>query len=217
MKNLIYKEFKLVMPLLTLVFLAFTLMTFIPGYPILCGAFFSCLGIFQGYQMNRDSNDILYSVLLPVRKSDVVKSKYLAAVALQMVVFILCTTFTFVRMIVYPHAIVYENNVLMAANFIYLSFVLLIFACFNAIFIGGFFKTAYGIGKPFILFIVANFSIIAVAEALHHIPGLEWMNVLDFDFMTKQVMSLVMAVGIYAAVTVISCRTSCLRFEKIDV
>ena len=167
--------------------------------------------------MNRDSNDILYSVLLPVSKSDVVKSKYLAAVALQMVAFILCTTFTFLRMIVFPHAIVYENNVLMVANFIYLSFVLLIFACFNAIFIGGFFKTAYGIGKPFILFIVVNFSIIAVAETLHYIPGLEWMNVLDFDFMTKQVLSLLMAVGVYAAVTVISCRVSCLRFEKIDL
>ena len=217
MKNLLMKEFKLATPVIAYLFIGFSLMTFIPGYPILCGAFFACLGIFQGYQINRDSNDILYSVLLPVSKSDVVKSKYLTAVVLQMVTFILCMIFTFVRMIVFPHAIVYENNVLMAANFIYLAFVLLIFACFNAIFIGGFFKTAYGIGKPFILFIVANFSIIAVAEALHHIPGLEWMNVLDFDFMTKQVISLVMAVGVYVAVTVISCRRSCLRFKKIDV
>lgn len=217
MKNLLMKEFKLATPVITYLFIGFSLMTFIPGYPILCGAFFSCLGIFQGYQMNRDSNDILYSVLLPVSKSDVVKAKYLAAAVLQMVTFMFCTIFTFIRMIVFSQALVYENNVLMAANFIYLAFVLLIFACFNAIFIGGFFKTAYGIGKPFILFIVANFSIIAVAEALHHIPGLEWMNVLDFGFMTKQVMSLVMAVGVYAAVTVISCRRSCLRFEKIDV
>ena len=217
MKNLLMKEFKLATPVITYLFIGFSLMTFIPGYPILCGAFFVCLGIFQSYQINRDSNDILYSVLLPVSKSDVVKSKYLAAVALQMVAFILCTTFTFVRMIVFPHAIVYENNVLMVANFIYLSFVLLIFACFNAIFIGGFFKTAYGIGKPFILFIVVNFSIIAVAETLHYIPGLEWMNVLDFDFMTKQVISLLMAAGVYAAVNVISCRVSCLRFEKIDL
>jgi len=217
MKNLLMKEFKLATPVITYLLIGFSLMTFIPGYPILCGAFFACLGIFQGYQMNRDSNDILYSVLLPVSKSDVVKSKYLAAATLQMVMFMFCIVFTFIRMIVFPHAIVYENNVLMAANFIYLAFVLLIFACFNAIFIGGFFKTAYGIGKPFILFIVANFSIIAVAEALHHIPGLEWMNVLDFGFMTEQVMSLVMAVGVYVAVTVISCRVSCLRFEKIDV
>jgi len=217
MKNLLMKEFKLATPVITYLFIGFSLMTFIPGYPILCGAFFVCLGIFQGYQMNRDSNDILYSVLLPVSKSDVVKSKYLAAAVLQMVTFIFCTIFTFARMLVFPHAIVYENNVLMAANFIYLAFVLLIFACFNAIFIGGFFKTAYGIGKPFILFIVANFSIIAVAEALHHIPGLEWMNVLDFDFMAEQVMSLLIAAGVYISVTVISCRRSCLRFEEIDV
>ena len=192
-------------------------MTFIPGYPILCGAFFACLGIFQGYQINRESNDILYSILLPVSKSDVVKSKYLAAATLQMVTFFFCMIFTFVRMIVFPHAVVYEDNVLMAANFIYLAFVLLIFACFNAIFIGGFFKTAYGIGKPFILFIVVNFAIIAVAEALHHIPGLEWMNVLDFGFMAKQGISLLIAAGVYISVTVISCRRSCLRFEKIDL
>ena len=100
MKNLLMKEFKLATPVITYLFIGFSLMTFIPGYPILCGAFFVCLGIFQGYQINRDSNDILYSVLLPVSKSDVVKSKYLAAAALQMTAFILCMIFTFVRMIV---------------------------------------------------------------------------------------------------------------------
>ena len=217
MKNLLMKEFKLATPVITYLFIGFSLMTFVPGYPILCGAFFVCMGIFQSYQINRESNDILYSVLLPVSKKDVVKSKYLAVAVLQMAAFILCTIFTFVRMSVFPNSVVYENNVLMAANFIYLAFVLLIFACFNAIFIGGFFKTAYGIGKPFVLFIVANFSIIAVAEALHYIPGLEWMNVLDFGFMTKQVISLVIAAGVYVASTVISCRVSCLRFEKIDL
>ena len=67
------------------------------------------------------------------------------------------------------------------------------------------------------MFIVANFSIIAIAEALHHIPGLEWMNVLDFGFMAKQGISLLIAAGAYISVTVISCRRSCLRFEKIDL
>ena len=105
----------------------------------------------------------------------------------------------------------------MAANFVYLAFVLLIFACFNVIFLGGFFKTAYGIGKPFVLFTVANFLIIAVAETLHHIPGLGWMNVLNFDFMMEQVTILIGAIGIYAVLTVMSCRKSWLRFQKIDL
>jgi hypothetical protein len=115
------------------------------------------------------------------------------------------------------NALVYETNVLMPANFVYLAFVLLIFACFNAIFLGGFFKTAYDIGKPFIFFIIVNFIIIVVAEALHYMPGLGWANAIDFSFLEKQVISLIVAVSIYVATTIISCRKSCLRFQKIDL
>ena len=217
MRNLLMKEFKLATPVLTYLFIGFALMTFIPGYPILCGAFFVCMGIFQSYQINRESNDILYSVLLPVSKSDVVKEKYLAVVILQLAAFFLCSVCTLVRMTKLSNAFVYETNVLMPANFVYLAFVLLIFACFNAVFLGGFFKTAYDIGNPFILFIVVNFVIIAVAEALHYMPGLSWMNALDFSFLEKQVTSLIVAIFIYVATTIISCRKSCLRFQKIDL
>lgn len=217
MKKLLMKEFKLATPVITYLFIGFAVMTFVPGYPILCGAFFMCLGIFQGYQINRDSNDILYSVLLPVSKSDVVKAKYLTAAILQMASFILCVIFTLVRMTIFSDAVVYENNVLMTANFVYLAFVLLIFTCFNVIFLGGFFKTAYGIGKPFILFIVVNFAIIAVSEALHHIPGLEWLNAMDFSFMAEQIAIFAGAIGVYAVLTLISYRVSCLRFHKIDL
>jgi len=217
MKQLLMKEFRLATPVITWLFIGFALMTFIPGYPILCGAFFVCLGIFQGYQINKDANDILYSVLLPVSKIDVVRAKYLAATGLQTAAFFLCAVFTLVRMTVLSDAAVYESNVLMAANFIYLAFVLVIFTCFNVVFLGGFFKTAYGIGKPFIVFTIVNFTVIAAAEAVHHIPGLEWMNTLDFRFMTEQTAVLVGAVGVYAGLTVLSCRKSCRRFQKIDL
>lgn len=216
MKNFLMKEFKLATPVITYFFIGFTLMTFIPGYPILCGAFFVCLGIFQGYQINKDSNDILYSVLLPVSKKDVVKAKFLAVVVLQAVAFSLFSLFTLVRMTIFSCVEVYENNVLMAANFIYLAFVLFIFACFNMVFLGGFFKTAYGIGKPFILFVVTNFMIITAAEAFHHMPGLEWMNVLNFSFLARQIFVLIGAICIYVILTVISYKKSCVRFQKID-
>ena len=217
MKNLLMKELKLATPNITYLFIAFTLMTFVPGYPILCGAFFVCMGIFQGYQINRESNDILYSVLLPISKSDVVKAKYFTVVALQLVALILFTIFTLIRMTIFFDSVVYKVNVLMSANLVYLAFVLLIFSCFNAIFLGGFFKTAYDIGKPFILFIVANFIIIGVAETLHYIPGLEWMNALGFSFMIEQSIILIGAFGIYITLTIMSCKKSCFRFEKIDL
>lgn len=217
MRNLLIKELKLSTITLTYLFLGFALMTFIPGYPILCGAFFFCLGLFQSYQASREANDIMYSVLLPVSKRDVVKGKYLAAAALQMAAFLLCAVCTIVRMIFLSDAGVYEANVMMAANLVYLAFVLLIFAVFNCIFIGGFFKTAYAIGKPFVIFIVINFIIITIAEALHHLPGLDWIDTLDFSYAGGQVIILTAAAIIYTAATVASCRISQNRFEKIDL
>ena len=217
MRNLLIKELKLSTMALTYIFLAFALMTFIPGYPILCGAFFFCLGIFQSYQTSRENNDILYSVLLPVSKRDVVKAKYLSAAVLQMIMLALCAVCTVVRMAFMSGAGVYEANALMSANLVYLAFVLLIFAAFNIIFIGGFFKTAYKMGKYFVVFIIVDFVIIVIAEALHHLPGLEWLDTLDFSYAGGQIAILVIGAVIYAAVTMISCRVSQNRFERIDL
>lgn len=217
MRNLLIKELKLSTMALTYIFLAFALMTFIPGYPILCGAFFFCLGIFQSYQTSRENNDILYSVLLPVSKRDVVKAKYLSAAVLQMIMLALCAVCTVVRMAFMSGAGVYEANALMSANLVYLAFVLLIFAAFNIIFIGGFFKTAYKMGKYFVVFIIVDFVIIVIAEVLHHLPGLEWLDILDFSYAGGQIAILVIGAVIYAAVTMISCRVSQNRFERIDL
>ncbi len=217
MRNLLYKELKLATPLLTFLFIGFTVMTFIPGYPILCGTFFICLGMFQGYQYCRESGDIIYSVILPVKKTDVVKAKYIAAAVLQIIAFGLCTVFSLVRMIFMSDAPVYLTNVMMAANPVYLGFMLLIFALFNCVFIGGFFRTAYNLGKPFVTFIIVCFGVIIIAEALHHFPGLEWLNTLGFEDLGSQLMVMAAGAAIYICITIISCRNSQRRFEKIDM
>lgn len=217
MKSLIYKEFKLATPLLTFLFLGFSLMTFIPGYPILCGVFFICFGIFQSYQYSREAGDISYSVLLPVKKTDIVKAKYGATILLQILAFILLMIFTLIRMTFMSDVEIYKNNALMGANFVFLGFALLIFALFNWIFLGGFFKTAYGIGKPFVIFIILNFLIIIVAEALHYVPGFEWMNELDYINCGMQIIFLMCSTIAYIVVTVVSCSVSQKRFEKIDL
>lgn len=217
MKNMIYKEYKLATLPLTFIFLLFSLMTFIPGYPILCGVFFICLGMFQSWQRAREDSDILYSVLLPVKKSDVVKAKYCAAVLLQLVSFVLCAVFTLARMLFLADAPVYKTNFMMTANFVYLAFVLLIFSAFNVIFIGGFFKTAYALGKPFVVFIITNFAIIAIAETLHHIPKLNWLNTADFGFAGRQLAVLAAAFVVYTAATYFSCKNSQKRFENTDL
>ena len=175
MRNILRKEMKLSASPLSYFFILFGLMFFLPGYPILCGAFFVTLGIFQGFQSAREANDIVFSALLPIRKQDVVKGKYL--------------------------------------------FVCFIEACglFNTVFLGGFFRTAYKLGKPFILYIAAGFPALAVFEALHHIPGLEAVNAFGFDHIGLQCVLFLAGLAAFLIMTLLSYRSACRHFEKIDL
>ena len=57
MRNILGKEMRLSASVLSYLFIAFGLMFLLPGYPILCGAFFVSLGLFQSFQSAREAND----------------------------------------------------------------------------------------------------------------------------------------------------------------
>ncbi|MEE3311988.1 MAG: ABC-2 transporter permease, partial [Acutalibacteraceae bacterium] len=180
MNALLKKEMRLSALLLTYLFIGFGVMTLVPGYPILCGAFFITLGIFQSFQSAREANDIVFSALLPIAKRDVVKGKYQFTALIELAGFAVMAVLTLVRMTVLADAVIYRQNALMNANLFFLGCVLLIFGLFNAIFLGGFLKTAYKLGKYFVIFIAVCFVVIFLAEAAHHVPGLGALNAFGF-------------------------------------
>ncbi len=217
MKLMLRKELKLATSPLAWIFLAFALMTMLPGYPILVGAFFICMGIFQSFQLSRESGDVLYSVLLPVAKTDYVRSKYFAVCMFQMIGFALALILTVFRMIFLSGSAVYVNNAMMNATPAYLAFMLLVFVTFNVFFVGGFFKTAYKIGFPFLWFSIAAFVVITIAETLHHLPGLEFLNSPAAEGIGAQLLMLAAAALAYVFLTIYSCKRSIRRFELIDL
>ena len=217
MKNILRKEMTLSASILSYLFIAFGLMFFVPGYPILCGVFFTTLGIFQSFQNAREANDIIFSALLPIAKKDVVKSKYLFCCVIELCSVFLMACATLARMTFLSDAPVYRNNVMMNANLFALGMALLMFGLFNLIFIGGFFKTAYKFGKPFVIHIIVAFFVIGIGEALHNIPGLEAVNAFGFDHFPLQLGSLALGIMAYIALTVLSYRCACRNFEKIDL
>lgn len=217
MKNILKKELTLSASFLSYLFIIFGLMFFIPGYPILCGAFFVTLGIFQSFQNAREANDIIFSTLLPVAKKDVVKGKFVFSCFIELCSIILMVTVTLVRMTVLEDAAVYRNNAMMNANFFALGAALVIFGFFNLIFIGGFFETAYKFGKPFVVHIIVTFLMIGIGEALHHIPGLEAVNAFGFEKFCLQFGLFALGAAAYIILTVLSYRRSCRNFERIDL
>lgn len=217
MRNLLRKEARLSASPLSYLFIAFGLMFFLPGYPILCGAFFVTLGLFQSFQTAREANDLVFSALLPVAKQDVVKGKYAFVCLIEGCAVVLMALAVLLRMTVLAQAAVYRSNALMNANFFALGMALVIFGLFNAVFVGGFFKTAYQFARPFVVYIVAAFLAILVAEALHYVPGLERVNAFGTENLGLQLLLLAFGFVLYLALTLLSCRKACERFERIDL
>ncbi len=217
MKNLLSKELRLASSPLSYIFLVAALMTLLPGYPILMSAFFICFGVFHSFQHARESNDTLFTVLLPVRKKDFVRAKYMFTCMIQVAGFILCAVLTAVRMSVLAQANPYVGNALMNATPVFLAFVLLIFAAFNVLFVGGFFRTGYRIGMPFLSFGIACLILIGAAETLPHLPGLEFFHTPSGERLGLQFAILGVAAVAYTLLTLLSCRKSEGQFEKIDL
>lgn len=217
MKNLLNKEFKLAASPLSYIFLAAALMTMLPGYPILMSAFFICFGVFHSFQLAREANDTIYTVLLPVEKRDFVRAKFAFTCLIQCVGFLLCAALTVVRMTALPAATPYAQNALMNATPVYLAFVLLIYTAFNVLFVGGFFKTAYKIGMPFLAFGIATLVLVGIAETLPHLPNLTFLHNPAGERLGLQCAALLIAAVVYAAGTLLACKKAEYRFERIDL
>lgn len=217
MRNMMMKEMKLSASVLSYLFILFGLMFFLPGYPVLCGAFFVTLGIFQSFQNARETNDILFSALLPVAKRDVVKGKYLFVCIIELCALLLMALAVILRMTVFSEVSAYRTNALMNANCFALGLAFLIFGQFNAVFVGGYFKTAYKFGRPFVSYIIISFLTIAVGELLHHLPWLTALNAFKTEYMALQALLLASGITAFALLTFVSYRRSCRRFEKIDL
>ena len=172
MRNLLIKEMRLSSSPLSYLFTVFGLMFFLPGYPILCGVFFACLGIFQSFQNAREANDLVFSALLPVSKQDVARGKMYFSCLIELCTLLLMAAAMLVRMTALAEAPVYLQNALMNANPFALGVAFLMFGLFNFVFIAGFFKTSYKFAKPFITFIIVAFAVIGAAEVLHHLAAL---------------------------------------------
>lgn len=217
MRNILLKEVKLSASLLSFLFIPFGLMFLLPGYPILCGVFFVTLGIFQSFQNAREANDMVFSALLPISKRDVVKGKYLFTCTIELCSGLLMTLAVALRMTVFSDAAVYRSNALMNGNLFALGMAFVGFGLFNLIFVGGFFKTAYKFGRPFVGYIIAVFLTIGIAEALHYIPGFGFLNAFGMEYFAVQLLLMGLGVVFYLAVTLLSYQKACKRFEKIDL
>ena len=109
------------------------------------------------------------------------------------------------------------NPIGMEANITFYGFGLLSFAVFNLIFLTSYFKTAYKVGKAFILGIIPSLIIGIVMEALSYIPATKWLDSTNLDMMIRQLPILVVGAASYVICTFVAYRISEQRFQHVDL
>ena len=226
MKALIYKELKLAMHPICYVFIClFPIMILIPSYPLGIGFIYilTCYPIlFLGANKGQQSNDLLYSTLLPVRKKDIVLARIFTVIFMQMAFILLQCAF-------YPLAILINNSIKVASDdptkltipgLGLNSFVLLLAVAIVGYAIADliFFPIYYKRGKSIVmstLFTILGFVIYIglFTIGLPYIPGLEFLNNLHVGI---QFAALGGAILISFGLHMIVYHVSSKRLEKVD-
>ena len=215
MKELMYKEFKLSMQPIAYIFLSLSALLCIPNYPYYVTFFYTCLGIFFVFQLNRENRDVHYMMALPIRKRDIVKARFYLVVFIELAQVITCIPFAFIR----DKFIPMNNQVGIEANvaFIGLSFIML--GLFNFIFLTQYYKSGYKIGVPFVKASTMMFFYIVVAEVmLRVIPYMrDYCDSVSMQNQIKQLPVLLLGVILYIGITLLAYEKSAYNFDKLDL
>lgn len=211
--NLLYKEVRLAAHPNLFIFTLMGPLLLIPGYPYTMVFIFSLIGNFINLMYTRETNDIFYSVLLPLKKSDVVLGKWLVLLLSQLITIIVSIPFAFLRLRLFS----LPNPVGIEANIAFYGFGLLIFACFNFIFLTSYFKTIYKVGTSFLKGLIPATVIACIVEILAHFPALTWLDSVTFSNQMLQLPILATGIAVYSVMMWATYKISVRNFNQVNL
>ncbi len=226
MKALIYKELKLSMhPICYFFIILFPFMILIPSYPMGIGFIYvlTCYPVlFLGANKGQQSNDLLYSTLLPVRKKDIVMARIITVILMQV-------AFIAIMSALYPLTRIINANILQSVkrpeeytvpglgldSYVLLLAVAIVgYAIADLIFFPIYYKKGKSIVMSTLLTILGFVIYIGVFTiALPYVPGLEFLNNLHIGI---QFGVLAGALLLSFALHLVVYKVSSKRLEKVD-
>ena len=222
MKALLYKEFKLAMHPICYIFVClFPFMMLIPSYPLAIGFIYilSCYPIlFLGANKGQQSNDLLYSTLLPVRKKDIVMARIFTVAIMQFAYMIITSC-------LYPLALYMSTKNIGAAPGLtingyvsVLAIAIIGYALADLIFFPIYYKRGKSIVMSTLLTIIGFVVYIAIFTiAIPYIPGAEgYKKILCDSGIGIQFAFLGGALVIYVLLHLLVYKVSIKRLERVD-
>lgn len=215
MKNLLKKEIQLSMHSITPLMLLLSAMVLIPNYPYGVIFFYMTLAMFFTCMLGRENGDVVYSMTLPIAKSDIVKARMLFAVLVELLQLLLLLPFIWIRQNVIGTA----NAAGMDGNLALLAEGFLLFGIFHLVFFCGYYKDVTKVGVNYVKATVVFFLCICIEiAAVYAVPFVrDCLDTPDSQYVGTKLITLAICILIYVLLTVITYQVSVRRFEKQDL
>jgi len=187
----------------------------IPHWPFFIALmYFFFISVPNIYGTYNSQNDNGFSLMMPVKKSEIVKAKMLSFITLEMIHMAAGAVFAVISVSLYE-----TPNFLLDPNLAFFGVAFIMFALFNSIFFPLYFRTAYNYGIP---------TIAATVVSMLFAAGIELLVVFNttFDYYLEgknsetrilQLVILLAGILLFTAINFITYRRSALLIEKIDL
>lgn len=215
MNNLLYKEFRLVIHPLYFLITLFAAFILIPYWVYFVALMYLLFFAIPNIFMNaKAQNDTGFTVLLPVRKRDVVKARVMSIAIVEIVQMAVVAIFVAISVSINP-----KGNFLIDANLAYLGCGLVLYGFFNLAFFPLFYKTAHKVGIPLLVGITVFTLFAGIIEVLVVlVPAVA--NVLDgvtSSALLNQIPVLAVGIALFVGLTWLAYRLSAKNFEAVDL
>lgn len=219
MNNFLRKEIKLCLSPINYVFLLFATMMIVPNYP--CYVAFLYIGLSSFFVFNNGliNKDLQYSMVLPITKKDIVKSRCILIAAYEIVFFILTVPFSILRYTILG----LNNEAGIEANFAFYGLCMIMMTCYHFVFFTKYYKKANKPGFPLLMAGLTMFVLYFLFEFpiwMKNMVNIEYFKVMDSVApadLVKQLPIFGVGLVIYIFGWLLTYKKSAAIFEKVDL
>ncbi len=209
---LLKKEIRLAMHPTAPAFLLLSAMLLIPNYPYYVVFFYTGLAVFFTCQSGRENQDVLYTLLLPVRRRDAVKARFSMVILQEAAQMLIAAAFALLR----NHLISAPNEAGMDANLSLFALALGMLGVFHIVFFPMYYGDVQKVGRAFLWGSGAVFAYIFLAEAAAHaVPFVrDVLDTPDPTYLGLKLIVLALGAAAYLLLTAAAYTSAVRRFVR---
>lgn len=213
MKDLLYKEFRLAInPFFHLIALLTGCLLLIPNWVYFVAFMYLYWIAIPNILLTYNSqNDLVFSAFMPVKKSDIVKSKIVALIIMEISNILVATIFAVIH-----NRLFSSYNFLMDLNMAFFGFVLIMHGIFNLTLFPMYFKTGYKVGFPIVMSCIVVLLYAGFLETMV-ILNTGFRNIVEGSNTGYQLFILIIGIGLFSLLSYIAYKLSAKRFNLVEL